>query len=379
MPPPCENGCATFPQCWRARNGRIYLAWNSGYYTSGEFTSVTPKEQLEFIWHGRGEPGPSQVTVGFTEKEGGTLVTLEHSGIGTGEAWSKALVEIEKGWKAGLENLVSVLETGEDLRLVRRPMLGITLGDFNANKAMEINVPVTEGILLDGVLDGMGAKDAGLQKDDVLVSMAGKTANDFASLAMVLDDFHGGDTVEVVFYRGPEKKTVMMELSKRPIPDIPKSAKELAAGVQKIIDEVNADLDTFLVGVKEEEAAFKPGPEDWGVKEVIAHFIQGERLTHQYLSEMVFSEERFSDGFGENLQAYIEATVTAYPTLGDLVLELKRNFAETIGILENLPDEFVARKSTFWRTSYNLLQDPYHYFSHKEQMQAALDAARSKR
>lgn len=359
--------------------GRIYLAWNKGYYTSGEFTSVTPKERLEFTWQGRGEPGPSLVQVTFAEKDDGTLVTLEHSGIGTGEAWSRNLVEIEKGWKDGLANLASVLETGEDLRLVRRPMLGITLGDFNANKAKEINVPVTEGILLDGVLEGMGAQAAGLQKDDVLVSMAGKTAHDYNSLGIVLDEFHGGDKVEVVFYRGPEKKTILMELSKRPLPDIPKSARELAAGVQKIIDQVLTDLDTFLVGVKEDEAAFKPAPEDWSLKEVIAHFIQGERFTHEFINELVFSEERFSDGYGENLQAYIDATVAAYPTLKDLVLELKRNFAETVGILERLPEEFVARRSSFWRLSYNMLQDPYHYFSHKEQMQAALDAARLKK
>ena len=360
-------------------NGRIYLAWNSGYYTSGEFTAVTPKEQLEFIWHGRGEPGPSQVTVGFSEKEGGTLVTLEHSGIGTGEAWSKALVEIEKGWKAGLENLVSVLETGEDLRLVRRPMLGITLADFNAEIAKQLGIPVTEGIRLDGVLDGMGAKAAGLQANDVLVGMAGQTADDFTSLANVLQGFNGGDKVEVVFYRGPEKKTVMMELSKRPIPEIPSSAKGLAGGVQEINTKVFSDLDDFLIGVSEEEAAFKIAPEEWSIKEVIAHFIQGERFNQAYINEMVFSEERFSDGYGDNLQAYIDATVTAYPTLKDLVLEFKRNSSEVVSTLEKLPDEFVARKSTFWRMSYNLLQDPYHYFSHKEQMQAALDAARSKR
>lgn len=360
-------------------NGRIYLAWNSGYYTSGEFTTVTPKEQIEFIWHGRGEPGPTRVKVGFAEKEGGTLVTLEHSGIGTSEVWSKSLVEIEKGWKEGLENLVSVLETGEDLRLVRRPMLGILLADFNAEIAKQLGVPVTEGIRLDGVLDGMGAKAAKLQKDDVLVSMAGKTANDFPSLGNVLQAFRGGDQVEVVFYRGPEKKTVMMELSKRPIPDIPTSARELADGVRKINDQVNADLNTFLAGVKDEEASFKPAPEEWSIKEVIAHFIQEQRGFHQYIAEQVFSEERFSDGYGDNLHAYIEATVSAYPTLNELVLEFKRNSAETVSILEKLPEDFVARKSTFWRMSYNLLQDPYHYFSHKDQMQAALDSARSKK
>jgi len=360
-------------------DGRIYLAWDSGYYTSGEFTAVEPKECLEFIWHGRGEPAPSLVKVNFTEKEGGVLVTLEHSGIGTGEAWSKALVEIEKGWQAGLENLVSVLETGEDLRLVRRPMLGITLNDFNAEIAKGLGVPVTEGIRLDGVIDGMGAKEAGLQANDVLVGMAGQTASDYPSLANVLQGFNGGDQVEVVFYRGPEKKTVMMELSKRPLPDIPTSAKGLADGVRKFTDQVVSDLDEFLVGISEEEAAFKPAPDSWSIKEVIAHLIQGERFEQEYINEMVFSEERFSDGYGDNLQAYIEATVSVYPTLNDLVLEFKRNRAETIYILENLPEEFVSRKSTFWRMSYNMLQEPYHYFSHKDQMQAALDAARPKK
>jgi hypothetical protein len=171
----------------------------------------------------------------------------------------------------------------------------------------------------------------------------------------------------------------MMELSKRPIPDIPTSSKGLADGVRKINNQVNADLDTFLAGIKDEEASFKPAPEEWSIKEVIAHFIQGERGTHQYIAELVFSEERFSDGYGDNLPAYIEATVSAYPSLNDLVLEFKRNSAETVSILEKLPEDFVARRSTFWRMSYNMLQDPYHYFSHKDQMQAALDAARTKK
>jgi hypothetical protein len=52
--------------------------------------------------------------------------------------------------------------------------------------------------------------------------------------------------------------------------------------------------------------------------------------------------------------------------------------AETLYFLANLPDEFVARKGTYWRLAYGLLQDPYHLISHLEQMQATLDAARNK-
>src|SRR4030067_889931 len=54
--------------------------------------------------------------------------------------WTKSLLEIEKASKKGLENLASVLETGEDLRFVLRPMLGIFFGDYDADKAKGLGV-----------------------------------------------------------------------------------------------------------------------------------------------------------------------------------------------------------------------------------------------
>jgi len=71
----------------------------------------------------------------------------------------------------------------------------------------------------------MGAQHAGLQKNDVLVGMAGKPiTNDFNSLPNAIEGKKGGDVIEVVFYRGAEKMTVNMELSKRPMPDVPRSS-----------------------------------------------------------------------------------------------------------------------------------------------------------
>lgn len=356
--------------------GRLYLAWNSGYFASGEFAEVQPKEKLVFTWQGRGDPARTQVQVTFTEKDGGTRVGLEHSGLGDDEAWSQSRKEIERGWQAGLENLAAVMDSGEDLRLVRRPMLGITVGEYNEGIAKELGIPVSEGVRLDSPLEGMGAEAAGLQKDDVLVSLGGQPVTDFISLTNALQGRNAGEKVEVVFYRGPDKKTVSMELSRRPFPEIPKDAHGLAEGVRKINNKVLEDLEDFLVGITDEEASYKIAPDEWSLKEVMAHFIHDERYTHHFIAELVFSEERVSDGYGENFQPYIEATVKAYPTLKDLLQEYQRGSQITLEILEGLPEEFVHRKSSFWRLSYNLLQDPYHYFSHKEQMQAAVDAAR---
>jgi hypothetical protein len=50
--------------------------------------------------------------------------------------------------------------------------------------------------------------------------------------------------------------------------------------------------------------------------------------------------------------------------------------AETLYFLANLPEEFVTNMGAYWRIAYDLLQDPYHFNSHLEQMQTALEAAR---
>jgi uncharacterized protein YndB with AHSA1/START domain len=358
--------------------GRLYLSWNHGYYASGEYTLNQPGEKVAFTWHGRGEPAPTQVQVGLAAQDGGTAITLEHSGIGSEPEWDQAYQEIQDGWQAGLENLASILETGEDLRFVRRPMLGILVESFDEKVAREMGLPVSEGIRLGGTLEDMGAHAAGLQKDDVIVSMGGQLVTDYNSLTALLQKQHAGDEVEVVYYRGPEKKSVHLRFSKRPIPEIPETAERLAEAVREINAEVESRLDQFLEGVTEEEASFKPSPEEWSIKENLAHLLQGERYNHFYIAELVHGEERYSDGYGDNLNAQVAATVEAYPTLQDLRQELRRNSAETVGMLARLSKEFSGRKASFWRLAYDMLQPQYHLDSHIDQMRATLEASREK-
>jgi uncharacterized protein YndB with AHSA1/START domain len=358
--------------------GRFYLWWNSGYYTSGEFTAVEPGKNAAFTWRGRGEPTASQVLVTFSPQDGGTFVTLDHSEIGTGEEWAEIIPEIKKGWKNGLENLASVCATGEDLRFVMRPMLGIYVDEFSPEIAKQMGLPISEGIRLSDVVEGMGAKEAGLQADDVIVSMGNIETTDFSSFEKVIGVYRAGDTIDVTFYRGTEKRSAMMKLSGRPIPEIPETAKELSEAVAIHYKEIETSLDEFLVGVSEEEASFKLSPDEWSLKGNLAHFIQGERFFFFYRGELVSGNERFADDYGGNINSMIEATIAAFPTYQDMVLEYKRNMTETLTFLANLPDEFVARKGTYWRLANVLLQDPYHFNSHLEQMQATLDAARKK-
>ena len=37
--------------------GRLYVSWNSGYYASGEYTTLEKDKQVAFTWNGRNEGG----------------------------------------------------------------------------------------------------------------------------------------------------------------------------------------------------------------------------------------------------------------------------------------------------------------------------------
>lgn len=356
--------------------GRLYAWWRGDYYTCGEFISLETDKKVIFNWHGRGEPRPTQVIVTFKPVEKGTLVRLTHRGMGTGKVWENTPAIFESEWQSSLTNLASVLGSGPDLRITQRPMLGISLSDFNPDIAKKLGIPVENGIRLDNAIEGMGAKAAGLQKDDVLIEMAGKELSDYSSLNIAIQGKKAGETVEVTYYRGPEKATIDLTLSSRPIPAIPSSFTELSTEVGKAYAESESQMSSFLQGVTEDEAANKSAPEDWSIKEVIAHLIHSERGWQNVIAEIATGVEASYDGFGGNLDARNQATLAAFPYLTDLEAEWKRLNTETVALLAFLPAELMARKGSYWRLAYQCLYFPTHFFTHLEQMQTALKSAR---
>jgi uncharacterized protein YndB with AHSA1/START domain len=357
--------------------GRLYFWWNDGYYVSGQFTAAEADKRIAFTWLGRDEPGPTQIEISLAPLDQDTRLTITHGGIGAGENWEAVRGMFQRGWQAGLENLQSTLETGQDLRYVRRPMLGVMVGEFNADIAGEMDVPVSEGIRLDGVIRGMGAEAAGLQKDDVIVRIGAADVTDWPSLGTALEAHHAGDKVDVRFYRGSEKRTAAMTLSGRPLPDVPESAQALSDAVRTIYEETDAKLTDFLASVSEAEAVVQPAPDDWSIKDTLAHLILSERWFQSWITDLIADSEPWYDRWGGNVSVRNAALLAVYPTVSALLEELKRSEAETIALLSALPPEFVARKSTFTRLSYNLLEAPgYHIRQHLDQMHAAVAAAR---
>lgn len=357
--------------------GRLYLWWHGDFYSTGEFISLEENKSVVFQWHARLDPCSTEVAVTLEEKEGRTVVTLTQT-LPEGSYWVENAPRFQQEWEATLDNLAQMLETGLDKRVFDRPMIGINISDFNADIARALGVPVKTGIRLDFLPEEMSAYKAGLRKDDVLVSLGGHPiTNDFDSLLSALQGTKVGDKLEAVFYRGPEKQSVLVELGKRPAPEIPWDAATLSKIVRAKYDDGLAALEAAFAGVNEAEADFAPAAGEWSAKETLAHLIHNERHWLENLDDVIGGYPRTADDWGGNSSIHARATVAAYKTIRGLLDEMKRLADEMVSYTAALPESFISHKAAYFLSVNMLLEGSLpHIRSHLDQIQKAIAAAR---
>jgi len=357
--------------------GSFHLSWGTGWYASGTVEAVEKPTKVGLEWRAKDAPGATHVTVTLQPEGENTRVQIVQSGFGEGGDWDASKELAADGWETGLENLESIFDTGADLRVTRRPMLGIMGNDFNEEIAASIGVPVTEGTRLADVVEGMGAEKAGLQGDDVIVEMDGDTVRTWGDIGPVLQRRQAGDVVKVTFYRGPKKHEAEMELMGRPIPDLDLDPEPFAQEYRKVAGEVLEELKQALDGVSEAEAEIS-GEDRWSVKENLAHLIQTEEYNPMQLTELIQDGESQYAGGGSNRREALRAIVRTTPTIELLVGRLARAHEETCSMLEESAEVLKTRKGVMWRLGTNLLHFPGgHDREHIEQMMREVEFARA--
>ncbi len=355
-------------------SGRLYFFWQTGHHASGIFTQIDENEKLVFTWQGRGESRETKVTITLEPAGEGSQVSLLHTGLGEGEKWEQTRRAMSAGWESSLDNLKSVLETGIDQRLYQRPMLGIYIGqEMTQELADKMDLPISTGIQISGVVPGMGAEAAGLQADDILVCFNQHEIKTFSNLGEAIGGVKAGEIVGVDFYRGREKKHVEMTLSHRPLPNIPDSTADLADQVAQAYQAGDTALETACQGVTEAEAAFKPGEDAWSAKETLVHLVYTERWLH--LAIACLATDQRTGGFA-NQPYMIKAMADCY-SLAELVAELKRCEEVTIKSFAALPPEIYQDKRKYVRLVDELGQGfSQHTLNHIPQIENAIAAAR---
>jgi uncharacterized protein YndB with AHSA1/START domain len=379
-PTALRDWLAAAADCAPRVGGHLLLSWRSGYWAAGQFTALEPAKVLAFSWTGKDEPSTTRVRVSLRASHGGTALTLTHSGLGAGSRWKRAEAQIRQVWQEGLDNLQSVLETGVDLRAARTPRMGISMGEFDTDIAERLGVPVQRGIRLEGAVEGSGAAEAGLRKDDVLVRLGSRPVGDFTALVKALDGRQAGDSVAVVYYRGADKHLAQMTLSRQPPPpEWPASGPALAEAARGLYASFLADLSRRLEGVSEAEAEVRPAPGEWSIKELVAHFIACERDLQSWLADML-RDNTVGDSleFRPNVDPRLAAIVARFGSLPALMHELRCSADETVALLEMLPPEFISRRHMYQRVARWILTIvPIRLRDeHGEQLAATLHAAR---
>jgi uncharacterized protein YndB with AHSA1/START domain len=90
---------------WRASG----IGRGKSYLLEGEFLEVDPPRKLVHTWHPGGMPGaPTTVTYLVESLDGGTRITLRHSGFTSRESCANTCI----GWETSFERLAEIL-TGD--------------------------------------------------------------------------------------------------------------------------------------------------------------------------------------------------------------------------------------------------------------------------
>lgn len=142
---------------------------------------------------------------------GGALVNINGDVVGINSAKiAKSGVE-GIGFSIPITDAQPIIQQLIEKGKIERPVMGITPVDLaELSSKQRPDVPVDKGVVLYDVADY--AKNAGLQRGDVITKLDGQAVDDQIALRKVLYKKKPGDKIKVEFYRGKDLKTIEMTL-----------------------------------------------------------------------------------------------------------------------------------------------------------------------
>lgn len=99
---------------------------------------------------------------------------------------------------------------------VTYPFIGISYGQITPDVALQGNLPVDQGVLVQNVTSGSPADKAGIQKDDIISAIDGAKIDEAHSLRSLLFQHQIGDKVTLSVLRGSQTLSLDVTLVARP-------------------------------------------------------------------------------------------------------------------------------------------------------------------
>ena len=100
--------------------------------------------------------------------------------------------------------------------MVKKALLGVSGNGLNDQISKEYNLDTTEGFYIASVEDGMGAKEAGLQDEDIIIGVDHTKVSSFADMTGYLNSKRPGDKVKVTYLRDGKTRTTIVTLKPNP-------------------------------------------------------------------------------------------------------------------------------------------------------------------
>jgi S1-C subfamily serine protease len=123
------------------------------------------------------------------------------------------------------KRLLPTLKRGDE---VKRAYLGINMAAVTDQVAEDLNLPSKRGALIQSVVNGGPADRAGLKGGrtptgeglaaggDLIVEVDGEKVNTPDDVSGAITDDKPGDTIEIVYFRGDDRRTARVKLGERP-------------------------------------------------------------------------------------------------------------------------------------------------------------------
>lgn len=182
---------------------------------------------------------------------GGPMVNLRGQVVGINSAIASATGYYQGyGFAIPINLARRVMEDLIEYGTVRRPLIGVTIDDVEAEDAEAYGLPKVSGVLVQEVRPD-GPSQGRLRPEDVIVALDGEPVGYVAELQAKIAERRPGDRVTVTVYRSGRPSDVTIRLDEAPINDRPTTvaertvhaAERLGINVETLDAELNRQLD----------------------------------------------------------------------------------------------------------------------------------------
>jgi len=149
-----------------------------------------------------------------------------------------------------------LVEEGE----VVRGWLGVSIQPLTPEMAESMDISAKEGVLVSQIFDGTPAAEGGIQAGDVVLEFNGKAVGDPNELQSAVAWTKPGTKAKVLLVRGGKRKTVTVEITRRP--ERPETALARTPGGEGTASAKLEELGLQVSGVTaeaQERFGYKPG------------------------------------------------------------------------------------------------------------------------